>query len=434
MKIKKCISVLLSLVTIMSIGACGKENASSRSDGKTKSEPSPVEESSTTKEESVDVTDTSATIASSSAIEVPEYDVSDPDSVVAYLEKELGATKTTIETMASKKETMESKKENAQYWSSGFYIDENVYPSLSAFMAYEINGQDVRGCMADRSVFRYCCSYNVLRHCFLNEFENGKKVADKNYETNRILCYCKYSIEQNKDLETFYDEVTKRDVSTEDDRELTTFIGYISFVHSDDAMEYFEDCVDRYANYYADKYVEKYEESKAYSEDLARNPIAFTNACKDPNAQILSRKYYYTNDLPENVYSLDKDKHEGHFSFSTDDKDATVYDYLYTSYISQPPYITVSEIGTKYSLILKDNVVVVVISNEQYYLGNTRDIFYDDWPEYPFAENASLVSFCNTFGIVNPYDIEMEEDLKKQFAYTESSRMVFQELFLRKEE
>ena len=344
----------LLLGLIITTSCCSCSGVNKKTSHQSTAEVRPIIDSSITPDVYYDVAETSSN--SRNVSELSGYDISDPDQVVAFLEAELGAQKTTIE-------SMKSGDENAEYWTSGFYIDENALPPLAQFgVRGLINDKEVLLGMADLYVFPHCSSFHVFRHCFINEFENGRRrVADKNYETDRIICYCKYSLAPNKNLETFYDDVTKRDVSTDENQQVTTFIGYISFINAEDAIDYFEAYVDRYMNHYTDNYVEEYQERKAEVENLSQIPNLFVNGCKNPDAHILSRKIYYTDDLPEEVYFLDKDKHEGHFTFSTNNKEAHVYDFLYGKNPLPPPYINVIETGTSFTLMLKGNVVVGVI-------------------------------------------------------------------------
>ena len=90
-----------------------------------------------------------------------------------------------------------------------------------------------------------------------------------------------------------------------------------------------------------------------------------------------------------------------------------------------------------FNVELKGNKVYLLFDQTLYKQDGCRTFYYEDWPKAEMPDSSLTQSFCDTFGLTNPFNTPKDDDMEQEFAYVYSHvgrNIGFKETYLRKGE
>ncbi|MBR4819478.1 MAG: hypothetical protein IKZ74_05445, partial [Clostridiales bacterium] len=158
---------------------------------------------------------------------------------------------------------------------------------------------------------------------------------------------------------------------------------------------------------------EKYEQSLQKLMDQPK--IAAITALSREEPDFRDRKIYDFDDLPEDVYSLDKKAGTGYFRYSIDDQWIAIPDIYKTQEV--PEAGNYKQVHFEFSLLLEADRVMIVFSGNSYSEYPCDNIYYEDWEKEEFKEDKKLQDIYKKFGITDPNSIKLDDDLSDQLIF-----------------
>lgn len=380
----------------------------------------------TTTTEEQNTSDTETTSASEeSAQKTAKRDITDSSAFLDYLKNEVGATKGDSDSISSDQLRKGVYIENEKEFSlSNIIISDEIIQkpiaNLIPFMGDLSELYWAKGSAASKGVrdydLDYCVSYV---RCSYDSEETGVckgTYADKDYS-----------------------------VSVVDFKVSATSVNYYVFSEKANAMECFKKIVNR-----------AFKDEKAYLDlvntisgmtakevfdgiytthtisSYVQSALMHWLPAMDQDVKIRPRKSFKLEDLPSNVYELDEKSFTGHLTYNYIDKWYEVGDIW--KMVDEPGYVTFRDESKHFSIELKGNVLVYVVSLDGFEQDGCSSFYYDEWPNVSFEENKTISSVCNDFGLINPYDVSIDEDLNDQLFYMTRNHgyLICSELYKRK--
>ncbi|MBR4009450.1 MAG: hypothetical protein IKI87_01080 [Clostridiales bacterium] len=317
-----------------------------------------------------------------------KFRIPEEDELSSFLEDKLEAEETDEDTLS------------LDDWNEGFYFTSDEYNSPTKYkVALKDSGPVMMIGQKISSMGLFFNTYKVL-----NKTGGGWK----NFGADSELCYLKYDedLSKGKTIETSKGQAKKQ--------ELTQFLSSVmvfTFEDEDGAEDCFEWMIEKSIEDHIDNYetvLTKYEKTPK----LLKSNYGYLY---DEDAELADREIYDLDDLPKDVYELDKKNHTGHFSFHADDKWVQVGDIYRTE--KTPEYTTFLQQSMDYSLLLQDNRIMIVYHLDVYTMYGWTDVYYDEWPDYEFETDEAIEAIYKKFGIKDPKKIKIEDDLATELNY-----------------
>ena len=220
------------------------------------------------------------------------------------------------------------------------------------------------------------------------------------------ICYFKYGFDMSS-LGTISSSIGETPINTS--KQKATCAILLSFDSDKSAEEYFTAAV---KNIFEDR-SEKYEQSLQKLMDQPK--IAAITALSREEPDFRDRKIYDFDDLPEDVYSLDKKAGTGYFRYSIDDQWIAIPDIYKTQEV--PEAGNYKQVHFEFSLLLEADRVMIVFSGNSYSEYPCDNIYYEDWEKEEFKEDKKLQDIYKKFGITDPNSIKLDDDLSDQLIF-----------------
>lgn len=185
----------------------------------------------------------------------------------------------------------------------------------------------------------------------------------------------------------------------------------LTFEDEDYAKECFEAIIEKTF----EKRSEIYEDRLDEYEDNKMIMVRYPDYLIDKDAEMNDRKVFDLKDLPEDVYSFDKKKNEGHFSYHTEMQWPAVADIYKTR--GEPEWISLLQASMDYTLLLKEDRILLIYHLDYFAQNGSQDVYPDDWTGTTFEEDEVLNKIYKKYSVKDPKKIKMEEDLDTQLKF-----------------
>lgn len=220
------------------------------------------------------------------------------------------------------------------------------------------------------------------------------------------ICYLKYGFDLSS-VGTFKSSKGEEKVFTSTQHATCAIL--LTFDKDKNAEEYFSEAA---RSIFEDR-SEMYEQSLQKLMDQPK--IAAITALSREEPDFRDRNIYDFDDLPEDVYSLDKKAGTGYFRYSIDDQWIAIPDIYKTEKV--PEAGNYNQVHFEFSLLLEADRVMIVFSGNSYEEYPSDNIYYEDWEKEEFKEDKTLKQIYKKFGITDPNSIKLDDDLSDQLIF-----------------
>ena len=179
--------------------------------------------------------------------------------------------------------------------------------------------------------------------------------------------------------------------------------------------DYAKECFEAIIENTFEKRSEIYEDRLNEYENNKMIMVRYPNYLIDKDAEMNDRKVFSLKDLPEDVYSFDKKKNEGHFSYHSEMQWPAVADIYKTR--GEPEWISLVQASMNYTLLLKEDRILLIYHLDYYAQNGSQDLYPNDWTSMTFEEDDVLNKLYKKFSVKDPKKIKLEEDLDTQLKF-----------------